>query len=286
MPTRILMTCLLFAVILYAGYDTLAPKADGTYRDQVAVLMYHHVHDTDHSASTVSTALFREQLSYLLSRGYHFISLGDFKQFLAGGPVPDKAVLVTFDDGYKSFHDFAYPILRELQVPAVNFIITKDLDTPLAPSIPALSPEEIQAMMREMPGLIDAQCHTNALHFKEGKYAGLTGRLPLQGGRTETAEEAEQRVRQDSEACAHKLDGLYGRDGAGDTFAYPYGIYTQRTQEIISAAGFRYAFTIVGEMATRYSDPLAIPRINAGNPAIDPRRLDVTIRQRVVHPAP
>lgn len=199
MPTRILMTCLLFAVILYAGYDTLAPKADGTYRDQVAVLMYHHVHDTDHSASTVSTALFREQLSYLLSRGYHFISLGDFKQFLAGGPVPDKAVLVTFDDGYKSFHDFAYPILRELQVPAVNFIITKDLDTPLAPSIPALSPEEIQAMMREMPGLIDAQCHTNALHFKEGKIrrpdrqAPASGRPDRNGGGGRAAGAAGQR---------------------------------------------------------------------------------------------
>ncbi|MGF7031105.1 peptidoglycan/xylan/chitin deacetylase (PgdA/CDA1 family) [Paenibacillus mucilaginosus] len=286
MPTRILMACLLLAVILYAGYDTLVPKADETYRDQVAVLMYHHVHDKDHSASTVSTALFREQLSYLQSRGYHFISLTDFKQFLGGAPVPDKAVLVTFDDGYKSFHDFAYPVLRELQVPAVNFIITKDLDAPLAPPIPALSPEEIRAMLQEMPGLIDIQCHTNALHFKEGKNAALTAPLPLEGGRTETAEQAEQRVRQDSEACAHKLDGLYGRDGAGDTFAYPYGIYSPRTQEIISAAGFKYAFTIIGEMATRFRDPLAIPRINAGNPGIDPRKLDVTIRQRVVHPAP
>ncbi|MCZ8523178.1 MULTISPECIES: polysaccharide deacetylase family protein [Paenibacillus] len=286
MPTRILMACLLLAVMLYSGYDTLFPRSAPTYQDQVAVLMYHHVHDTDLSSSTVSTALFREQLSYLQSRGYHFISLSEFKKFRAGGPVPPKAVLVTFDDGYKSFHDYAYPVLRELDVPAVNFIISKDLDAPLAPSIPALSREEIREMLQEMPGRIDIQCHTNALHYKEGKTAALTGRLPLPGGGMETAEEAENRVRQDTAACAQRLAALYGREGAGDTFAYPYGIYTPLTQKILSDTGFRYAFTIVSEMAARSDDPLAIPRINAGNPEMDPRKLDLTIQQRVIRPAP
>ena len=87
------------------------------YQDQVAVLMYHHIHDKDTSSSTITSSLFQNQLESLLSKGYHFISLDEFKMYMAGATVPSNAVLVTFDDGYQSFFTAAYPILKSLRSP-------------------------------------------------------------------------------------------------------------------------------------------------------------------------
>jgi poly-beta-1,6-N-acetyl-D-glucosamine N-deacetylase len=246
-----------------------------TYQNQVAVLMYHHVHDTDKSSGTVTTKLFRDQLQYLRDKGYHFISLNDFRQFMNGASVPNNAVLVTFDDGYQSFYTNAYPVLKSMQIPAVNFIITNALANPLSTYIPSMSKEQISAMTHESP-FIDAQCHTDSLHNKlpSGK-AAIVGRMDQ-----ETEEAYKQRVIQDTTACREKLIPLY--DGPIDSLAYPYGISSKLATQLISQAGIKYAFTITPEMATRSNDPLLIPRINAGSPGITPEVLLHTIQRRIV----
>jgi peptidoglycan/xylan/chitin deacetylase (PgdA/CDA1 family) len=76
---------------------------------------------------------------------------------------------VTFDDGYESFYKKAYPLLHELHVPAVNFVVTNDLVNPLTIAIPSLSKEEFQRMAAEDQNM-DFQCHTDHLHQQvEGK---------------------------------------------------------------------------------------------------------------------
>ncbi|MBP1156916.1 MULTISPECIES: polysaccharide deacetylase family protein [unclassified Paenibacillus] len=274
--TKKICAALLFAAVLISAFDTWGPTVTERYSNQVAVLMYHHVHDTDKSSSTVSSTLFRDQLSYLQSKGYRFITLSEFQKFYEGAPVPDKAVLVTFDDGYQSFYNYAYPVLKELDIPAVNFIVTTDLDDPTAPTIPTLSREQIREMLSYRQGMFDFQCHSDNLHYKKDDQAALTGRL---GGETE--EQYVERVRSDSKACASKLNEIYGGSHAADTYAYPFGIFSKTAQELITEAGFHYAFTIVNEMATRSSHPMEIPRINAGNPKIQPEVLDKQIMLRI-----
>ena len=271
-----LFTGLLAAVVLLGAFDVLSGKTDFRYRDQVAVLMYHHVHDTDQSSSTITSRLFRDQLTYLQKQGFHFISLREFQSFHEGGAVPDKAVLVTFDDGYESFYQYAYPILKELDIPAVNFVVTKELADPKAASIPALSAEEIREMLGHKQGMFDFQCHSDNLHYKDEDRAALTNPLGTEGGVSYA-----ERILSDTKACARKLDELYGKDRATFAYAYPFGIYTKASEELITEGGIRYAFTIVNEMATRGSKPLEIPRINAGNPKIQPAHLHKQIMLRV-----
>lgn len=278
--TRKLLTGLLVAVVFISLLELWGTNPKQTYRDQVAVLMYHHVHDTDHSSSTVSTAQFRDQLSYLKQQGYTFISLSDFIRFYEGGPVPEKAVLVTFDDGYKSFHDYAFPILKELDIPAVNFIVTQDLADPGSLPIPAMSREDIRELLGYRPGMFDVQCHSNALHYKVGREGALTGRLDASGS-PESEAQYTARVSQDSQACSKQLQELYGSPSAARAYAYPFGIFSDAAKTLIRDAGFRYGFTIVSEMATRSSNPMEIPRINAGNPSIKPEQLDKQIQLRV-----
>ncbi|CAG7657445.1 polysaccharide deacetylase family protein [Paenibacillus allorhizosphaerae] len=271
-----LFTGLLLAVVLLGAFDVFSSKYDFRYHDQVAVLMYHHVHDSDESSSTITSRLFRDQLTYLQKLGYHFISLSEFKAFHEGGAVPDKAVFVTFDDGYESFHQYAYPILKELGIPAVNFVVTKELADPKAPSIPALSKEEIREMLAYKPGMFDFQCHSDNLHYKEEDKAALTNPLGTEGGVSYA-----DRILSDTKACVGKLNELYGQAQSATAYAYPFGIYTTASEELITEGGIRYAFTIVNEMATRASKRLEIPRINAGNPKIQPEHLHKQIMLRV-----
>lgn len=255
-----------------------ASHSEIRYNEQVAVLMYHHVDDIAQSSGTITTALFREQLTYLKNKGYRFITLQQFKDFMGGATVPPNAVLVTFDDGYESFYTNAYPILAELRIPAVNFVITHDMETQQA-LIPVMSREQIAAMTREAD-FIDAQCHTHQLHYKlEDGSAALTGRFAMEDGRREDEEEYKRRIIADTQACTAKLSELSPRPV--DTYAYPFGINDELSREYVKEAGIRYAFTIFPGMATRQTNALRVPRINAGHQSITPEGLEQSILRRV-----
>ncbi|MDR6552904.1 polysaccharide deacetylase family protein [Paenibacillus qinlingensis] len=276
MYKRIAISILVSLLGLTLLLTPLQAEKSGTiyYQDQVAVLMYHHIHDTDTSSSTITSALFQDQLTTLLSKGYHFISLNEFKMYMAGATVPSNAVLVTFDDGYQSFYTGAYPILKSLRIPAVNFVITKDLATPLASYIPSMSYDQIKEMTHAT-NFIDVGCHTDDLHHKlPSGEAALVGKLD---GENDAA--YQQRVFTDAGACLGKLAPL--TEAPLDAMAYPYGITSPAATEQVQKAGFRYAFTISPEMATRSADHMLIPRINAGSPNITPELLHRSIQRRV-----
>ncbi|NRF92217.1 polysaccharide deacetylase family protein [Paenibacillus frigoriresistens] len=277
MYKRIAVSILVSLIGLTLLLTPLQAKRSGDiyYQDQVAVLMYHHVHDKDTSSSTITSSLFQNQLQLLLSKGYHFISLEEFKQYMEGATVPSNAVLVTFDDGYQSFYTSAYPILKSLRIPAVNFVITNDLTNPLGSYIPSMSKEQISEMTHAT-NFIDIGCHTNNLHHKlPSGEAALVGRLDA-----ESDDAYKQRVYKDTQACIGKLAGL--TDAPLDTMAYPFGITSPAATELVAKAGIRYAFTISPEMATRSADRLLIPRINAGSPGISPELLHRSIQRRVL----
>jgi peptidoglycan/xylan/chitin deacetylase (PgdA/CDA1 family) len=273
-----LLLCVIGLTLILSAYGFYKPEM--VYKDQLAVLMYHHVYDQDTSSSTITTKLFREQLTYLKSKGYHFISLQQMKNFLNGAPIPVNAALVTFDDGYESFYINAYPILKELAIPAVNFIITQTLEHPKQDIPKKMSREEIKTMLADSP-LIEVQCHTDSLHNKvtNGK-ALLIGHISLDG-KQETDAQYKQKVVSDTQACINKLKPL--NLTAVDSLAYPYGIYNQAAADYVHAAGIQYAFTILTKMTTRQSNPLEIPRINAGSPNITPQGLEKTIQRSITH---
>lgn len=96
----------------------------------VPILMYHHISDApttnvlDHSL-TVTTAMFNSQLAYLKRRGYHTITLNQLMDALYyGSPLPDKPIILTFDDGYDDAYKFAYPLLESHGFSGVFYIIT------------------------------------------------------------------------------------------------------------------------------------------------------------------
>ncbi|WP_159887450.1 polysaccharide deacetylase family protein [Paenibacillus puerhi] len=264
---------------LLVAMSSIAQSDEVYYENQVAVLLYHHISETDTSTVTITPQAFRDQLEYLQHKGYHFIDMPAFQRYMKGEGVPSNAVLVTFDDSYKSIAEQALPVMQTLHIPAVNFVITQDLDGPFSSKLPSLNEEDVARMSASG---IDIECHSNRLHRKhDGNAPFLTTRLSEEG-RSESEEEYRGRIENDTKVCADRLGRVTGR--TVNAYAYPFGSFNQMAIEGIRKAGMEYGFTVVPEVATRADNEMLIPRINAGSPGITPQTLHNTIVRQAVDP--
>ena len=102
---------------------------DGEVERTLRVLMYHKVNDLEPNPTTVPTAVFAEQMELLGELGYVVVSLEQVRAYyVVGAELPDGAVLITFDDGYRDNLLNALPILRRHGYPAVIFVPIGFLD--------------------------------------------------------------------------------------------------------------------------------------------------------------
>lgn len=119
-----------------AGFATTMNELFGP-RETAAfgILMYHRVTDTIPGVAeptwNVSPARFEQQLAGLLQRGFEAWPLRELlAQHREGRPIPRKAFAITFDDAYENVYLHAFPILRQLELPATVFLATAYLDSP------------------------------------------------------------------------------------------------------------------------------------------------------------
>jgi peptidoglycan/xylan/chitin deacetylase (PgdA/CDA1 family) len=106
------------------GWRLLGPRlrAPG-----VIVLTYHRIRAPNDTLPGISFAAFAEQMRWVRER-CEPIEPEALKDAAARPPAARPPVLVTFDDGYRDYHDLAYPLLKELGIPAVVFLSTKLID--------------------------------------------------------------------------------------------------------------------------------------------------------------
>jgi len=103
----------------FAEADKLSPR----------IILYHRVGDDRYPSTNVSLQAFTSQMTWLKDNGYTVVSTKQIEGFLKkGASLPDKAVAIHFDDGYKSVYDNAYPVLRKFGYPFTVFVPTGALD--------------------------------------------------------------------------------------------------------------------------------------------------------------
>lgn len=95
----------------------------------IRILCYHKIEDEEDILDmSVSTAHFEKQLK-AIKKFYKILPLSEAINLLkSNGPIPSNAVVITFDDGYKSLYDKAYPIVKKLGVPITVFLIATTID--------------------------------------------------------------------------------------------------------------------------------------------------------------
>lgn len=146
----------------------------------IPAMMYHHVNHEPEDSISITPENFEAQIKYLAESGYRSVHLPEFYGHLKQWNIPEKLVLITFDDGYADNFIYAYPILKKYKMKASVFPITafiKDkiekrgplmhnfellMKTPLVKGglDDFLTWEEMREM--EASGLIDIQAHTHA----------------------------------------------------------------------------------------------------------------------------
>lgn len=146
---------------LFPGMEVIIPLREfnpiGVYSNgfqTVPILCYHRFGE-GHAKLSVPEPLFRRQMEILKSEGYRVIPLRDLFDFMKGRKsIPQRAVVITIDDGYRSNYDIAFPILREFAFPATIFLYTEFMG-----ARDALSWTQISEMNES--GLIDFQPHSH-----------------------------------------------------------------------------------------------------------------------------
>ena len=142
--------------------------------NEFTILSYHEIADksqTLDSTYAVTPSNFDQQMHWLMDNGYHFIGINDILKYRKSGKtLPDKAVLITFDDGYRSVYTNAYPILKKYKIPSVIALVGSwllkenkvDFAGQIIPRSEFLSQKEIKEMVSS--GLVEVASHTHSLH--------------------------------------------------------------------------------------------------------------------------
>jgi peptidoglycan/xylan/chitin deacetylase (PgdA/CDA1 family) len=95
----------------------------------IQILVYHRVNDeNDCVFPGVPIEVFNEQMEYV-AENYQVSTLDDLVQRLPTGDVPENALAITFDDGYRDNYEHAFPILKRLGLPATIFLATDGIDS-------------------------------------------------------------------------------------------------------------------------------------------------------------
>lgn len=113
----------------------LPTMSPGQAAIQVPILMYHYIRQCPNPADRLGCALsvtpnvFHQQMQYLAEHGYHTVTITQLRAYFHGrGSLPQKAVALTFDDGYQDFYTAAFPILREFDFTATEYVVSGFVD--------------------------------------------------------------------------------------------------------------------------------------------------------------
>lgn len=257
---KILLVTLIFTSITPFAYAENSGKANtkpeivsssllNKEQEAIPILMYHHI-TTDSSkwnAAIISPKKFRKDMIYLKGLGYNPINFKDYLAYIENGDVlPDNPIFITFDDGYYSNYEYAYPILKKLDMKATYFIIGWsvgrstfiDNDKPI---IPHFTWEQAKEMYDS--GYIDIQSHSFDMHSPEGVSYGYKRKCALGLGKMQNEDSLSYRNRlfDDTKKMIHLIEEKVGSKAVA--FAYPYGISTETSEKIMTELGIKFTIT-------------------------------------------
>jgi biofilm PGA synthesis lipoprotein PgaB len=222
------------------------------------VLCYHDIRDdvkesfkTYPDATALGTQDLISQFNWLQENGYHPVSLQQIIDARAGrSTLPEKAILLTFDDGYQSVYTKVFPLLQQFKFPAVVAIVGEWLETPTDKKVAYgsdLMPRDHFATwdeLREMTasGLVEIASHTHGLH--KGIVANPQGNLvpavvthaylPTEN-RYESDAEYAARIKSDMRRNVELIEKhLHVRPRA---MVWPYGMYNQPAMQLAADMG-------------------------------------------------
>jgi len=220
-------------------------------KKKIPILMYHSI--SRHATAkfkpfTVSPALFADQIAYLYRHSYTSITVTQFinSQSQGGPALPERPVILTFDDGFADFYIEALPVLREYNFVATLYVATGFVNG--ASQWLQREGETSRAMLtwRQLAEIsaYGIECGGHSHSHRQ------LDTLSLSVARNEIVQ------------CKELLEQHLGVQVP--SFAYPFGYYTAALRRQVRAAGYTSACAVKFAMSSASTDPFALARLMVG----------------------
>jgi peptidoglycan/xylan/chitin deacetylase (PgdA/CDA1 family) len=227
---------------------------------QVIVYGYHRfVNQVRRPDTEITPQAFEQQMQELKNRGITVIPMQDFMGWKRGEKnIPPRAAVITFDDGWKSQYDVAWPIMKKFGYPFTMFIYTEGVRGGHFGGGEAITWEQL-AEMRDAG--IDIQAHSETHQDLRRPYDKVAKKKL-------SPPEYEQWLQNEVARCKETLEQRLGIKV--NCFAVPYGFYNQHIKEVAQRAGYEAVFTVYGQPITYRSsnDSLGRYLIEANKPKV------------------
>ncbi|GGY44439.1 polysaccharide deacetylase family protein [Parvularcula lutaonensis] len=210
-------------------------------QDRLPILTYHSISDGDGPTCT-PPEVFREQMSVIAALGWSPVTVADAIRWRKGeANLPEKALLITFDDGFQDYAEIAAPILEDHHFPAVVFLPTAvigERENWSGANDPARPLMDWETVRRLQEGVTEFAPHSR--HHAN---------LPTLG---------DENLEDEVAGSKRELKEKTGIDAV--SFAQPYGATDDRVEAAI-ARHYDIAFGVELGVATRSSPVTAMPRL-------------------------
>jgi len=248
----------IFSNISYANESPNICSRD-KHENAYTLIGYHEIADKSETLDptyTVSPENFALQIEWLIKDGYHFVNVDDIIEYRKNGKhLPDHAVLITFDDGYKSVYQNAYPILKKYHIPFVIALVGSwlqdenqvDFAGNMISRDKFMSQNEIKEMVSS--GLAEVASHSYNSHF------GIVGNPQgnMEAALTTRAWFADKQAYEDETNYRHRiyldllknntfLEAYTGQKPR--VMVWPYGNYNLETRQIAEQLGMPVGITL------------------------------------------
>jgi len=236
---------LLVGMLMITGGIFLYRPSRSAFSEQqeieLPILMYHHIlKDSSRWGNyVIGPSELEQDLIYLKENGYETVTAEDVIQFVyQGTPLPEKPVMLTFDDGYYSNFVYAQPLLKQYGMKGVLFIIGQYTDDYSQtgeenPNYSHVTWEHCREMIKD--GTLELQNHTYNMHSFTAKRQG-SGKQ-----KGETLWQYHNALSKDLKKLQDKFRQETGKTPRA--FAYPFGIVSPESVEVLKELGFLAAFT-------------------------------------------
>lgn len=216
------------------------------YTVELPIITYHHITEDAAQSTEVTPEAFKRQMLALKNAGYNTVTLKQVEAYVRNGEeLPENPVMITFDDGYRSNYEYAYPILKKYNMHAVIFAVGstvgstkyKDTDYDITPHFSA---EEGREMIES--GVIEIQSHTYDLHqWADYESSGVARDTVLRLDK----ESEEDYISMINEDCAKERELIESEMGGNvHAVSYPHGECDDLAAVLMSENGFDISFSV------------------------------------------
>jgi peptidoglycan/xylan/chitin deacetylase (PgdA/CDA1 family) len=193
-------------------------------------IMYHRFEENKYPSTNIKINDFKNHIKVIEENKIKFVNPNNFEEELKNNKTQRK-ILLTIDDGFSSFYENAWPILKEKKIPFILFVSTREVG-----SFNYMTWEQIKEINKENFVEIGNHSHTHEYLVDENV----------------------EDIKKDIEKSALIFKNKLGKNSI--FFSYPFGEYSLEFKEIIKSFGFKYAFGQHSGVMDESKDFFELPR--------------------------